>query len=148
MIAVSDLSALGIGLGPDPELASIRREMRARAGLGFSVDSLLRGAVRSATFRSNVTPSVTWDPSAPSAPVSPDGSTASEQLGTLGRYVQPTVDVTLADGSTFTVAPAGPATGDYRVIVGGIVVGVAATFLGAVLLGYWLGRRSRKRGRR
>jgi hypothetical protein len=150
MIAVRDLqSVLGSASSglPDEELARIRPQMRRAAGLGapLSLDSLARSAISRARFRSNVTPSVEWDPMAPTAASAPGGGGGVD----LGPLLQPTLDVTLETGQTITIAPYGEATGDYRLIVGGVVIGVFTSFAVAVAVGYWLGGRSRRgRGRR
>lgn len=164
MIALRDLDEV-LGrtrlTSPDPELAELRARMREavgwpRIGVGGldlsaplrgnglgapSFSGLARGVFRDVTFRSNVSPPVTWDPSAPSAP----DAGPSLDIGAVGRFVQPTFDVRLQTGETFTIAPAGAATGDYRVIVGGVVVAVAGSLLAALWLGYMLGRRRSRR---
>jgi len=146
MIHVGELHALTLPTGADPELRDIRTQMRRAAGFGaLDLGSLVRGAVKSATFRSNLTPPLTWDPSAPSAPDSPEGS--SPDAGAILRATQPTLDVELQTGQRFVIAPGGEATGDYRVIVGGVVVAVVSSYLLALAIGYALGRRSRARRR-
>lgn len=122
MIALADLHRLGVA-GP-LDLAS----------------SALRGVVRQVRFRSNVTPAYSWDPSSPAAPSSGEPSSFAD----LGAFVQPAVDVTLTNGQTFTVAPAGEPTGDYRVYVAGVGFVVVAGLGLAGALGYALGRRARR----
>lgn len=140
----------GMGFSVDGDLAAIRARNRSRglglgSGLGApSLASLLGsagGLVRSVRFRSNLTPPVTWDPNAPSAPATADDGSSTATLATL----QPALDVELAaaPGQWVTIAPAGEPTGDYRVLVGGVVVAVVGSFALAVAIGWALGRRSR-----
>jgi hypothetical protein len=141
MISVADLRTLGLGLEPDPELETLRAVTRARAGLGApGIPSLVGSVVRRATFRSNFTPPVTWDPSEPSSPSSSSGT----DMGAVGRTIQPALDVELHSGQVVTLAPAGDPTGDYRTgiaIVAGVVIGVPVVSFG---IGYLIGRRRRR----
>lgn len=140
--------------GPDPELLSIRDQMRRSSGYNrfpsvgvagqgaFSLDDLrgvAGGLVRRVRFRSNVTPTIEWDPSQPSGP----GTPVSEQLGEVGRIVQPAIDVELSTGQTETYAPAGEPTEGSLLLVGGAVV--IGSLGAAGLIGYLIGRSGRRR---
>lgn len=134
---------------PDAQLAAAQLANRARFGVGApgvlgAVNTLLPGAIKSATFRTNFTPPFTWTPGADAstaaartgAPASSGGSATSFILD----EIQPALDVELASGQVITIAPRGEPTEDYRTklaLAGLAVVGVVG---GTFLVGYFVGR--------
>jgi hypothetical protein len=96
------------------------------------VSSLAQGAVKSVTFRSQVTPDYTYDPWAPAPPPPPD-----EGSGWLMNFVKPAVTIETAMGPV-EVAPYGEPTENYGQVV---LAGGLAALVGVIVLIGWLARK-------
>jgi hypothetical protein len=153
---LADVLSRGVGGYVDPDLPLVRAEMRKAMGLGAPLSltsiagslvgqagSALTGLVQQVTFRSNVTPDISWQPGQATQPGAP-GTPPEQGPGFLESLVQPAIDIDV-QGQRYTIAPAGEPTVDYELVVGGVVVG-GALLAGGLLWGaFELGKRSGRR---
>ena len=95
------------------------------------LESAAQSVVKSATFRSQLTPTFTWDPWSPTPPAPPGGGS-----GWLMEIVKPAVDIETQLGPV-TIAPYGEPTEEYGTLA---AVGGLATLVGVVFLIGWIAR--------